>query len=249
MDNLEQLDLSDRTRKFLMRKHGTPEQVVAFGRKMAYLIAEGKGGTVLKSTDELISALDKAGLIRHDITARSFCVAKLNSAIDKGPAQPDFVDIKVIIDAQAYENFVNPTEEEIAAIEEEIATLPPMRACVLRYRFGFEDGHFHNLDETADHFGTTRSNARAREIKGLKRLMRNRQGDAIRQLDKSADIEELFLTARTYNCLMRSGVKTLGQILALPKEDWHRMCGAGTKLYNEIEERVRQAGYADFEIL
>lgn len=64
----------------------------------------------------------------------------------------------------------------------------------------------------------------------------------------SSDIERLGLSVRTYSCLRRAGINTVADIIALPKEDWSKVRNLSRLGVEEIEEKIRAAGLADFSI-
>lgn len=52
---------------------------------------------------------------------------------------------------------------------------------------------------------------------------------------------ELPLTVRTINCLKRSGIQTLGQLLAISDDDLRRIPGLGAGNHKEIREVTKTA--------
>ena len=63
-----------------------------------------------------------------------------------------------------------------------------------------------------------------------------------------SDIDRLGLSVRAYNCLKRAGINTVADIIKLPKEDWPKVRNLGRHAMEEVEEKVRAAGYADFSV-
>jgi DNA-directed RNA polymerase alpha subunit len=61
---------------------------------------------------------------------------------------------------------------------------------------------------------------------------------ATRTEDDDAPIETLDLMVRTYNCLKRSKIVTVHQLLALRKTELLRIRGLTPRNYEEIRERV-----------
>jgi hypothetical protein len=76
--------------------------------------------------------------------------------------------------------------------------------------------------------------------------------DAAKYLNGGAlvfsDIDRLELSARTYNCLKRAGINTVADIIKFPKGNWPRVRNLGRNAMEEIEIRVRAAGYSDFSV-
>ena len=55
-------------------------------------------------------------------------------------------------------------------------------------------------------------------------------------------IEELDLTVRAYNCLKRSGITKVGQILTMTEEDLLAVRNFGEKSLNELKDSLKQRG-------
>lgn len=55
-------------------------------------------------------------------------------------------------------------------------------------------------------------------------------------------IEDLDLTLRSYNCLKRSDIHTLGDIVSIPADVLAKIRNFGKKSYAEVEEKVRSFG-------
>lgn len=66
-------------------------------------------------------------------------------------------------------------------IEEVLDTLPPREACILRLRFGLENGHNYTLEEVGEKFGLTRERIRQIESKALRRLRHPRRSRQLRE--------------------------------------------------------------------
>lgn len=55
-------------------------------------------------------------------------------------------------------------------------------------------------------------------------------------------IEDLDLSLRSYNCLKRSEIHTLGDIVAMPADELSKIRNFGKKSYAEVEEKVKSLG-------
>lgn len=55
-------------------------------------------------------------------------------------------------------------------------------------------------------------------------------------------IEDLDLTLRSYNCLKRSDIHTLGDIVRIPADELAKIRNFGKKSYAEVEEKVKSFG-------
>ena len=89
---------------------------------------------------------------------------------------------------QFVEDQVTPTPIQSAyskllreKIEEVLDTLPPREACILRLRFGLENGHNYTLEEVGEKFGLTRERIRQIESKALRRLRHPRRSRQLRE--------------------------------------------------------------------
>ena len=55
---------------------------------------------------------------------------------------------------------------------------------------------------------------------------------------KNVPIEELNISVRTYNCLRRRGVSTVGDLAVMTKEELMRVRNLGKRNYDEILEKL-----------
>ncbi|MFN8559608.1 MAG: DNA-directed RNA polymerase subunit alpha [Dehalococcoidia bacterium] len=58
-------------------------------------------------------------------------------------------------------------------------------------------------------------------------------------------IEELNLSVRAYNCLKRSGLMTVGQVLEKSEEELLALRNFGRKSYDELKDRLVEMGFLD----
>jgi DNA-directed RNA polymerase subunit alpha len=58
-------------------------------------------------------------------------------------------------------------------------------------------------------------------------------------------IEDLSLSVRAYNCLKRSGLMTVGQVLEKSEEELLGLRNFGRKSYDELRDRLIELGYVD----
>ena len=59
---------------------------------------------------------------------------------------------------------------------------------------------------------------------------------------KNMPIEELNISVRTYNCLKRHGVSTVGDLSKMTKEELTRIRNLGKRNYDEILEKLDNIG-------
>lgn len=60
-------------------------------------------------------------------------------------------------------------------------------------------------------------------------------------------IEDLALSVRAYNCLKRSGLMTVGQVLEKSEDELLSLRNFGRKSYDELRDRLIELGYVDGE--
>lgn len=58
---------------------------------------------------------------------------------------------------------------------------------------------------------------------------------------KSMPIEKLNISVRTYNCLKRRGISTVGEVAEMSNEEMKRIRNLGIEGYNEIIEKLEEA--------
>jgi DNA-directed RNA polymerase subunit alpha len=58
-------------------------------------------------------------------------------------------------------------------------------------------------------------------------------------------IEDLTLSVRAYNCLKRSGLMTVGQVLEKSEDELLGLRNFGRKSYDELRDRLIELGYVD----
>jgi DNA-directed RNA polymerase subunit alpha len=58
-------------------------------------------------------------------------------------------------------------------------------------------------------------------------------------------IEDLSLSVRAYNCLKRSGLMTVGQVLEKSEDELLALRNFGRKSYDELRDRLIELGYVD----
>ncbi|MDZ7727740.1 MAG: DNA-directed RNA polymerase subunit alpha C-terminal domain-containing protein [Dehalococcoidia bacterium] len=61
----------------------------------------------------------------------------------------------------------------------------------------------------------------------------------------NTSIEDLQLSVRAYNCLKRSGLMTVGQVLEKSEDELLSLRNFGRKSYDELRDRLIELGYVD----
>jgi len=57
-------------------------------------------------------------------------------------------------------------------------------------------------------------------------------------------IEDLELSVRSYNCLKRAGINTIGELVQKSEEDMIKVRNLGKKSLEEVELKLRSLGMA-----
>ncbi|HEY0129280.1 MAG TPA: DNA-directed RNA polymerase subunit alpha C-terminal domain-containing protein, partial [Rubrobacteraceae bacterium] len=71
---------------------------------------------------------------------------------------------------------------------------------------------------------------------------RQRGGRAVIQDERP--VEDLELTVRSYNCLKREGVDTIGQLATMTEEELMNIRNLGMKSVDEIRSKLLEYGYS-----
>ena len=183
LKSLDELNMSSRAKTYFIKEFkGSLDEILFEGRYMSYLytscpnMAE-KNRPYIR---ELIKALDEAGFIRHDLNIASFCIGRLYHIVFKDMINPTVMP-SVLFDFfsyadrrvrnEKYESFQNPTDEQLSAVKQALqARLTEKEYAVIAYKFGFEDGNAHDLEQTGKHLNIARDCVRQIEVKALKKL-------------------------------------------------------------------------------
>ncbi|MBU0495775.1 MAG: DNA-directed RNA polymerase subunit alpha [Chloroflexi bacterium] len=64
-----------------------------------------------------------------------------------------------------------------------------------------------------------------------------------------APIEDLDLSVRAYNCLKRSGITRVGQVLEMSEDDLLAVWNFGRKSLDELRDQLQAKGYIDYSLL
>lgn len=197
---LESLEMSARTKSYFLNRFSSIDEIIFFGRNKAYILSCNPEKTEEKaenkSTLELISALDKAGYIRHDITYMSFMVSRLYrcifSEIDETEAPADVRDLCIERVSkiggnetyhianykkgnERYDRFENPTEEHLDNIRRVMKDLITGREYdVIAFILGLEDGIPHTFEQAADQFGVNIYRIQQIRARGFRKMRRAR---------------------------------------------------------------------------
>ncbi len=77
---------------------------------------------------------------------------------------------------------------------------------------------------------------------GARTEVRSRVGRAV--INDERPVEDLELTVRSYNCLKREGVDTIGQLATMTEEELMNIRNLGMKSVDEIRSKLLEYGYS-----
>ena len=175
--------------------YSVPEAIWS-GRQMSYYskYSDYWPKVVDESIKELIGALDKAGLIRHDIEPKCFSIGYLYSMVFRHSSGADISKFPVMfsdfLEDQSspseegdmtvdyargnrnYENFELPTDDQLDYVRRILkATLTDLEYAVLAYRSGLDWKGQHDREHAAEKFHVTREYISWIENKAARKLI------------------------------------------------------------------------------
>lgn len=174
--------------------------------------------------------------------------------------------------SEIYENMPAVSDEEFEKLMNVLDMLTEKERTVLILRFGLDGGIPKTLEQVGSMFYVTRERIRQYEAKALRKIRKRSRlcrlpalfgfippaepepkkyfsTNGTEHIGIDADIYDLGLSVRAYNCLKRfSTINTIEDILNYPKEDWPKIKNLGSKAVLEIQDRMRAAGYSEFSI-
>ncbi len=84
----------------------------------------------------------------------------------------------------------------------------------------------------------------SRRLPGGPRAADGRQRGGRAVITDERPVEDLELTVRSYNCLKREGVDTIGQLATMTEEELMNIRNLGMKSVDEIRSKLLEYGYA-----
>jgi hypothetical protein len=264
---LDGLGLSKIARSCIERRYETTQSTIAGGRCLAYWYEKHpkERDNAPKWELELVSKLDEAGLIRHDLFPYIIPVFNLACAVCKMDSSFHPENRYLLFRADYYENF-SVSEEQYAEVLKAILSIKTLEGLVILYHYGFNNGgRSRSLEETTGRFHVTRERVRQMLAKGARRLQFSDNRKIFlnitgfedpcphfivpqKNTDPAMDFGELGFSIRAYNVMHRAGFRTVGDILNFPKDEWFYIRNMGRKCANSIVEVMRASGYSDFNI-
>ena len=265
LKSLDELNLPTRTRTILKKRGDSISELIKYGRELAIL------SDVLKPYPkwriELVSALDEAGFIRHDIDMTNRVLA-LYTWVDERPwwsnSKADERPRDLLFDSENYETFEAVTDEQISSIIEVLSgVLTPKEKAIVIYHFGLEGGKM-RYDQISEQFNLPHEKVLHMlncAIKKLRSATKRYYADCYHPLPSlygffepvqvpPGTIETLKLNNMCYVSLKRAGFNTIADIINFPKDQWPRVRNLCEWQKEDIERKVRMVeGCETFSIL
>lgn len=261
--NFKELNIPALTLNYLSKKgFSKPNEVVNYGRRMAldFEVHPKRAKAACKWQLELISSLNKAGFIRHDLYPTTYCVWHFYKILFRE-------GIANLISNEGYENIPAVNSNQFEAIMEVLGSLSEKEKRVIIVYFGFDGLGLKSLKATGEILHISSENARRvkqKAFRNLKALSRKSKFPALFGFvpptyqptifhtgpvtNLVLDIEVLNFDLRIYGLLKRNGINTIANIINLPEEKWSLISGLGIKSASKIIEKIRAIGYQDFDI-
>ena len=267
LSGIDDLKLSKSTQGVIKRRMVSPDEAVLHGRKIHLRLTDrGSLTNKAKWEQELVVALDAAGLIRHDINLGTYRVWGLYSAILA--SDPTGFIRRDEFTNEDYERIIPVSDADYSKVKEALSSLTETEKDVIERRFGLCAIRPASLENIGRIYSVTTERVRQIEAKALRKLRHQNRLSMLPPLfgfippeDPKAmlaeqisvgpaapktSIDSLELTVRTYHCLKRKGITTVGDILPLSREDLKGIRNLGSKSLEEVVEKIRQIGYPEF---
>lgn len=106
----------------------------------------------------------------------------------------------------------------------------------------------HTLEEIGEMFGVTRERIRQIEAKALRRIALSKRFKEDGPITVKSDIERLVLSIRADNCLRKSNINTIENILESGPLKLLKIKNLGCKCIQEIKNEMRRCGFQVWNI-
>lgn len=212
LKHLTELNLSTRTKTYLASKFNSLDEVIFEGRLMAHNRANYPEKFKRKAMIELVNALDMAGFIRHDIDTASFAISQIYRMVSC-----DTIDVTIPVNFERpsrvakrigddgmhsctdyrarnekYENFRNPTSDQINTVRESLKTrLTDAEYALIAYELGLENGKTHNIAQISEYLNIPNGHVRRIRAAILRKIEDNTIVPPSDEQEVSSIIEEI----------------------------------------------------------
>lgn len=260
------LNIPSSTRDYLERRGFLePSEIVNYGRKLDlnFKIHPNKALKASKWRHKLISSLDQAGFIRHELYPTTYCVWRFYKSLFQD-------EVDDLYSNAVYENTAVVTDHQFSNIMEILDSLSEKEKQGIIVYFGLDGSGPKSLKMTEKILGISSESIRHLNKRTMRKLrVINRKSKfpklfgfippeykpdqsqtkmTIDPPDLSLGIEAIELSVRVYNNLRRHHINTIYDIINLPNENWNMIDGFGPKSSNEVVKGIRALGYLDFDI-
>jgi hypothetical protein len=168
--SLNELKLSNPTKKYLRTHFSSDDEIVREGRIIAYLFGNNSKITP-KSKRELVQELDKHGYIRHDITEETFNVNRLYHECYRDFKNFYIPTTALSLSNEEYELFENPTAPFLEMLRDTLRLhLSELEYDVIVCRFGFTGEKALSRKATVEKLGETEARVLRAEKNAIKEL-------------------------------------------------------------------------------
>lgn len=106
----------------------------------------------------------------------------------------------------------------------------------------------HTLEEIGEMFGLTKERIRQIEASALRRTALSKRFKEDGPITVESDIERLDLSIRAYNCLRKSDINTIGNIIKSGLSNLLKIKNLGRKSIQEIRNEMRRCGFRVWSI-
>lgn len=167
--SIYELNIPDSTKAFLERKFGSLDEIIRYGRAVAY--GSGSKMPPKKYETELASALEEAGLVRPRTDfALTFRIAKLYGKIFP-EHKTDFVTHTYQLSNEQYENFVGVSKRDVEELKNLISHFVTEKQYkVICRRFGLDYNTDQDYASVSKLFGMQELRVRKHEDKAFRNL-------------------------------------------------------------------------------
>lgn len=207
-----------------------------------------------KKAEEIFAAVDRAGFILHE--------SRTSLGIREVLAAAFYFPLGTVEEYEARTEF---TEQQANEFFKLLETLTKQETEVLKLRFGLCDTEPLNRREVADKLGVTRERARQLETNALRKLRHPARKKVLQTIFpewpgfdmtipertgkydgplEEMPIEELpCLSIRSYNCLIRARIRTVGQLIQHTYAEIRAMKNVRNSDAKNIEASLLGIGY------
>ena len=162
--------------------------------------------------------------------------------------------------SEDYSNTIGIDNESIERVKASLRDrLSPKEYEIICRRFGLNGKTEESLESVASCLGVTSEYVRQLESKALRKLRARNDLPLIdfdapkdlfeaiidsKEKNRKEGLEGLKLSVHTYNCLRHAGINTIPDIINYPKNSWGAMKKLSTSDIEEINDKMRKAGYS-----